>query len=200
MHCGLTYSRCTLALILFSQTIIYVQPLNLSYIISLRTYAGNSSCTANCLTLYIFSFIYWLTVWPGMTPRSTVFQKICANNSVSGLCDKISCRLTFNNFIILREQYRKWYWYTSAAHLSRWDRNLQCQFSTLPKNPLNKSVSSILWILQEIVTLEISQNKFYSLEGVNIQERNKRKVRVIVLISFLWEKIYPYLNCSKFRN
>ena len=66
-------------------------------------------------TLHIFSFIYWLTifkikmichhaksftVWPGMTPPSTVFPKICANNSVSWLYDKNNFCLTFN-FIIL---------------------------------------------------------------------------------------------------
>ena len=66
-------------------------------------------------TLHIFSFRYWFTIfkikmirhraksftiWPGMTPHSTVFPKICANNSVNWLYDKNSIRLAFN-FIIL---------------------------------------------------------------------------------------------------
>ena len=49
----------------------------------------------------------------------------------------------------------------------------------------------MLWTLQKIATLEISQNKVYSLKGVNIQQKIKRKMWVIVLISFLWEKVFP---------
>ena len=41
-------------------------------------------------------------------------------------------------------------------------------------------------------TGNLTKQGFYSLEGANIQQKIKRKVWVIVLISFLWEKIYPY--------
>ena len=40
------------------------------------------------------------TIWSWVTPFSTLFPKICANNSVSGLYDTNSILLTFN-FILL---------------------------------------------------------------------------------------------------
>ena len=82
----------------------------------LRTYAGNNSCSANCW-LCIYSVIYWLpifkikmilhrakslTIWPGMTPTSTVFPKICASNSVSWLYAKIAFALLLNHIILSR--------------------------------------------------------------------------------------------------
>ena len=48
----------------------------------------------------IYHHAKFFTMLPGITPPSTVFLKILANNSVCGLYDKNSIGITFN-FIIL---------------------------------------------------------------------------------------------------
>ena len=47
-------------------------------------------------------------------------------------------------------------------------------------------------MISKITILEFSQNNVFSLEDVSRQQKINRKVWVIVLISFLFGKLYPY--------
>ena len=128
-------------------------------------------------TLHIFSFIYWLTIfkikmirqraksftiWPGMTPPSTVFRKICAYNSVTWLYEKNSFRLAFNFITLSRTIQEMILIHICCSFVKMRQESAMPIFLKI----LNKSIFSILWILQKIATLEVSQNKVYSLEVV----------------------------------